>query len=313
MERGMFMYREGIRLAAIVWALMLICSTCSGIENQIVNGEFDAGIEPWQRSDGDGYTIDVVQGAGLSGLNALKIDISDVNAQESIAITHGGFAFEQGATYHIGFTAKADADRQIGLLLEYNNVWAYTWHKWIDLTTSPQIFTFEFINGHSSTDTIVLYFILKHPWFPLLKEDEDIDVYIDGVYIVQEPLADPNLAHYPWPADGAVHEDLWALLSWSPGDYAVTHDVYVGKNFEDVNSGIDDMFWGNYPFTWLPIGFPDYPGRWIDLMSPGSTIYWRVDEVNEMHPDSPGKVISGAFGFHPALPIIQHLLIMLSS
>lgn len=294
------MYREGIRLAAIVWALMLICSTCSGIENQIVNGEFDAGIEPWQRSDGDGYTIDVVQGAGLLGLNALKIDISDVNAQESIAITHGGFAFEQGATYHIGFTAKADADRQIGLLLEYNNVWAYTWHKWIDLTTSPQIFTFEFINGHSSTDTIVLYFILKHPWFPLLKEDEDIDVYIDGVYIVQEPLADPNLAHYPWPADGAVHEDLWALLSWSPGDYAVTHDVYVGKNFEDVNSGIDDMFWGNYPFTWLPIGFPDYPGRWIDLMSPGSTIYWRVDEVNEMHPDSPWKGDIWSFWIPPS-------------
>jgi hypothetical protein len=134
----------------------------------------------------------------------------------------------------------------------------------------------------------------------LHNEDENIDVYIDSAYIVQEPPADPNLAHYPWPANGAVHEDLWAVLSWSPGDYAVSHDVYVGKNFEDVNSGIDDTFWGNYLFTWLPIGFPDYPGLWLDLMNPGSTIYWRVDEVNDVHPDSPWKGDIWSFWIPPS-------------
>jgi hypothetical protein len=283
------MGEKKIHLASFILSSLLLCSLCWGLENKIINGEFDAGIEPWQRSVGEGYNIEVVQGASLSGLNALKIDISNVNAQESIMITHSGLFLERGATYHIGFTAKADADRQIGLLLEYNNVWAYTWHKWIDLTTSPQTFTFEFINGHSSTDTIVLYFILKHPWFPLLNENENIDAYIEGVYVVQEPPADPNLAHYPWPADGAVHEDLWAVLSWSQGRYATSHNVYVGKNFEDVNSGTGDIFHGNHQFTWLPIGFPDYTGRWLDLMNPGSTIYWRVDEVNDMHPGSPWK------------------------
>ena len=271
MERGTIMERKRIHIAAVVWALMLLGSKCWGLENQIINGEFDAGIEPWQRSDGDGFTIDVIQAAGLSGLNALKIDISDANAQESITITHGGFALEQGATYHIGFTAKADADRQIGLLLEYNNIWAYTWHKWIDLTASPQTFTFDFINGHSSTDTIVLYFILKHPWFPLLNENENIDAYIDGVYIVQEPLADPNLAHYPWPPDGAIHEDTWICCSWAPGQYAFTHHIYFGDNFDDVYNGTDEAFKGNLDYLFWITGFPDYaysPG-----LIPGTTYY----------------------------------------
>ena len=70
MERGTFMDKKGIRLAAIVWALMLLGSKCCGLENQIINGEFDAGIEPWQRSDDGVYTIEVVQDAGLSGHNA---------------------------------------------------------------------------------------------------------------------------------------------------------------------------------------------------------------------------------------------------
>ena len=46
------MNRKGIRLAAIIWALILSGSACWGLENQIINGEFDAGVEPWQRSAG---------------------------------------------------------------------------------------------------------------------------------------------------------------------------------------------------------------------------------------------------------------------
>jgi hypothetical protein len=50
----MIMNRKEIHLAVTVSALMLLASTCPALENQIINGEFDAGIEPWQRSDGDG-------------------------------------------------------------------------------------------------------------------------------------------------------------------------------------------------------------------------------------------------------------------
>jgi hypothetical protein len=280
------MDRKGLYLAAVVSAFMLLVSICLGQENQIINGEFDDGIEHWQRSPGDGYTIDVVQDANLSGPNALKIDVLDAAAQESITIFQGGFTLDLGAKCHIGFKAKADADRQIGLLFEYNNVWADTWHKWIDLTTLPKTFTFEFMNNHRNTEGIELYFILKHLWFPLINEDENIDVYIDDIYVVQEPPADPNLAHYPWPSDEAIHKDTWVVLSWSPGRYATSHDIYFGEDFNDVNDGADDVFCGNYDEPYFLL-FPGCTG-WPGLM-PGTTYYWRIDEVNDLHPDSPWR------------------------
>ena len=227
------------------------------------------------------------QDAGLSGTNVLKIDILDAAAQESIMIYQGSFALEQGAKYHIGFTAKADADRQIGVLLEQDGSWAYAWHEWIDLTPSPQSFSFEHIHGRSATEDVTFYFIVRHSLFPLLNADENIDVYIDNIYVVQEPPADPNLAHYPWPPDGAMHPDTWICCSWAPGQYASTHDVYFGENFDDVNDGTGETFMGNQSVLFWITGFPRFvysPG-----LIPGTTYYWRIDEVNDLHPDSPWK------------------------
>ena len=292
-ERGTIMDRKRIHLAAIVWALMLLGSKCWALENQIINGEFDAGIEPWQRSDGDGFTIEVVQDAGLSGANALKIDVLDAAAQESIMISQGDLVLERGATYHIGFTAKADTDRQIGVILEQDVSWAYAWHEWIDLKHTPQAFIFEY--KARTAEDFNLCFILKHSLFPLINSNENIDVYIDNIYIVEvkQPTLvpntmDSNLAHDPYPPDGDIHNALWAPLTWTPGHHAVSHDVYIDNNFDNVKLNTDETFWGNYSISWIIIGF-DYGGRWIDLMEPGLTIYWCINEVNDLHPDSPWK------------------------
>jgi hypothetical protein len=94
-------------------------------------------------------------------------------------------------------------------------------------------------------------------------------------------------AHDPDPADGAIHADTWASLSWQPGDFAVTHDVYFGTNLNDVATGAPGTFFGNQPATFFIVGFPGvaYP----DPLVPGTTYYWRVDEVNQANPDSPWK------------------------
>jgi len=138
-----------------------------------------------------------------------------------------------------------------------------------------------------TTENVAFYFILKHSLFPLLKANENIDVYIDSVYVVQEPPADPNLTHYPWPSDGAMYTETWICCSWAPGQYASTHDVYFGENFDDVNDGTGETFMGNQSDLFWVTGFPRYaysPG-----LIPGTTYYWRIDEVNNMHPNSPWK------------------------
>ncbi|MBA7616935.1 hypothetical protein ES703_24238 [subsurface metagenome] len=86
----------------------------------------------------------------------------------------------------------------------------------------------------------------------------------------------PN-AHNPTPADGTLHEDTWVNLSWVPGDFAVSHDVYFGEIYYDVDNGIGDTFQGNQTLMELTIGFPGF--AYPDGLVPGTTYYWRIDEV----------------------------------
>jgi hypothetical protein len=94
-------------------------------------------------------------------------------------------------------------------------------------------------------------------------------------------------ADVPDPSNGAVHEDIWANLRWTPGEAAVTHDVYFGDNFDDVDAGAETAFQGNQAATNLIVGFPGFP--FPDGLILGETYYWRIDGVNDANPDSPWK------------------------
>jgi hypothetical protein len=119
---------------------------------------------------------------------------------------------------------------------------------------------------------------------------------IDDVRIYDHALSEPEIlsamegevvlrAWGPTPADGAMIEDTWANLSWKPGPKAVSHDVYFGDNFDDVNAGAESTFQLNQGDTFIVVGFPGFPMP--DGLVPGTTYYWRIDEVNEAEPNSP--------------------------
>jgi hypothetical protein len=101
----------------------------------------------------------------------------------------------------------------------------------------------------------------------------------------------------PNPSNGSVLKDTWVSLSWRPGDFAVSHYVYIGENFEDVNNGTGDTFRGNTDLTYFVVGFPGYP--YPDGLVPGTTYYWRIDEVNEADPNSPWKGNVWSFSIPP--------------
>jgi hypothetical protein len=61
-------------------------------------------------------------------------------------------------------------------------------------------------------------------------------------------------AENPEPDDGAMHPDTWAILRWSPGGTAASHDVYFGDNFDDVNDGTGGASRGNQPSTFFLAG-----------------------------------------------------------
>jgi hypothetical protein len=136
---------------------------------------------------------------------------------------------------------------------------------------------------------------------------------IDDVQIYDNPLTETEIlavmrglkgyptASKPDPADGSLHADTWVNLSWHAGDFAVSHDVYFGENFDDVNDATheSETFQGNQPLTstYFVAGFPGF--AYPDGLVNGTTYYWRIDEVNEADPNSPWKGPVWSFSIPP--------------
>ena len=86
-----------------------------------------------------------------------------------------------------------------------------------------------------------------------------------------------KFAHNPQPSDGATYADTWVSASWSAGETAASHDVYLSDNFDDVNGATAAAFRGNQAGTFFIAGFAGFP--YPDGLVPGTTYYWRIDEV----------------------------------
>ncbi|MCP4612216.1 MAG: LamG domain-containing protein [Planctomycetes bacterium] len=99
--------------------------------------------------------------------------------------------------------------------------------------------------------------------------------------------AEYPLASGPTPEDGTYHLDTWVNLAWRAGDFAASHDVYLADNFDDVDAGAESAFQGNQGGTFLVAGFPGF--AYPEGLVPGTTYYWRIDEVNDTEPNSPWK------------------------
>ena len=128
------------------------------------------------------------------------------------------------------------------------------------------------------------------------------DVLNDNAYALIEAavkyvLGVKTQARSPDPRDRSLYADTWATLSWSPGDLAVSHDVYFGDNFDDVNDGAEGTFQGNQTSTFLVVGFPGF--AFPDGLVPGMTYYWRIDEINDNEPNSPWKGNVWSFSIPP--------------
>jgi PA14 domain len=100
-------------------------------------------------------------------------------------------------------------------------------------------------------------------------------------FVPQAALSPPVKANSPKPGDGATGTSLTPVLTWNPGDFAASHDVYFGTDANAVSSATKTS--------------PEYKGSKAlgdESYSPGklawyTTYYWRVDEVNDVNPDSP--------------------------
>ena len=131
---------------------------------------------------------------------------------------------------------------------------------------------------------------------------DDIMFFDKALTPPEIPVIMQGLGAFPWawgpdPKDGTIYSDTWITLGWSPGDFAVSHNVYLGDNFDDVDAGAESTFLGNQVATYTIAGFPGF--AFPDGLIPGTTYYWRIDEVNDAEPNSPWKGPVWSFSIPP--------------
>ena len=294
------MYWKLICLVSFLFVFGMCGSIVHGQENQIVNPEFDDGLSSWgiytYLNTTEGFNVEVTQGGGLSGENSALLDIYNSPGLSSIGIAQSGLVAETGKTYPIGFTAKAEEVRGLVVLLQgnINNASYPTFlDQTVELTPNRKDYIIEYTHtgnaiGAAEGESLNLYLMIKGPSWSPPGASLNGKVWLDRVHFGAEIPRQPVYpATSPKPEDGTFLADTWVSLGWSPGDFAVSHDVYLGDNFEDVNSGTGETFRGNQPDMFIVAGFPGYP--YPDGLVPGTTYYWRIDEVNPAEPDSPWR------------------------
>jgi hypothetical protein len=89
----------------------------------------------------------------------------------------------------------------------------------------------------------------------------------------------------PNPPDGALVETASLQLGWRPGASAASHQVYLGTSFDEVDTGTAQVFPTADASLFVGVPGQAYPAGLV----PGTTYYWRVDEVNDAGSGSPWK------------------------
>ncbi len=194
------------------------------------------------------------------GTGTLTMTGGDVNVVDAIKMG------EDGGTAHIdlhGGTINA------GQLIMYDGTT-------MDITEGTMV-----LQGN---ETLPIYEYIGNGWITAYGGDDAYQV--DVIYVggditettVTASMRVPNLAWNPSPSDGVTVE--WTpgpTLSWSPGRYWASHDVYFGTDEDDVN----DANRANHPGLLYYSENQESNSYGPIEVELDTTYYWRIDEAND--------------------------------
>jgi len=289
-----------------VFALVAVPSTAHAqVQNLVLNPSFETDEvilnDPaweqwctWGYETGLNSTVEISETEFADGAKSLRI-IPKGDTNWYFILLHLPIYVDVNKNYTVSFWAKAEKPRPLTVQLKATdnsiNAWGATDFA---LTT-------EWAEYHYASDVKINNVKLE-----ILCSGSEVPFWLDFVFmyegdyiagIAPSGAGGPGKAARPEPADGAVIEQTWATLSWKPSALAASHNVYVGDNSDDVDKGTADTFRGNQPSAYFTVGFPGFP--YPDGLVPGTTYYWRIDEVNEADPNSPWKGDLWSFSVAP--------------
>jgi len=189
--------------------------------------------------------------------------------------------FHFGITYYTNANYSANGTIQVGL------------NEWHHVTGTYENSTIKlYVDGVLDTTTTGASPMGKSTTSLLIGENPEAtgrywNGLIDDVRLYRKALSASDIsvimsglwapvAENPSPADKGIDVPRDAVLTWTPGPFAKTHDVYFGTDSEDVNAATRTDSKGLLVGESQDANTYDPPG----LLAFGQTYYWRVDEVN---------------------------------
>jgi len=208
------------------------------------------------------------------------INSGDLSTDRSFVSRNASYAFKSNGT-HVRFTTPGILDHDGNNTIIETGVWAHVAVTFDPGQANGMVF---YLNG-VETDRLTAsainagsgpVWIGNNQWGAqeLIGQIDDLAIFnhiltAEEIQTVMQGLGNKELAAKPSPDDGADDVLRDSVLSWTPGAYAGTHNVYVGESLEDVDNATVPTSSG------LDVNSFD-PGR-LDF---GKTVFWRVDEVN---------------------------------
>ncbi len=168
-----------------------------------------------------------------------------------------------------------------------------------DTTTIDGAATFE-TTIVSNGDDVTIVFDTQ----PYTNEYNEAWFLMNGFEL--EMLSALDTAHGPSPSEGLTDVPADVVLSWMPGESAVTHNVYLGTNFDDVNDATATNDLGVLVSSGQTATAYDPASR----LEFGQTYYWRVDEVEAGNTVVKGGVWS--FTTEPLYYMVKDIMVTAS-
>jgi len=171
------------------------------------------------------------------------------------------------------------------LLVPYANEWTHVAVTWangaaVQYINAAQVSTGNVTLRASANATPVTIGCVDstntETFVGIIDEVRIYDTALAAAEIAQAMTGDTAPASAPQPASGATDVAREVVLSWAPGEFAASHDVYFGTDSSAVEqaSRMDDrgvlVSIGQTPASYDPEGVLDF----------GKVYYWRIDEVN---------------------------------
>ncbi|MFI4910175.1 MAG: LamG-like jellyroll fold domain-containing protein [Sedimentisphaeraceae bacterium JB056] len=226
-------------------------------------------LEFYIRRDGngpDGSTTEFIMSKGYTSSGGWQIyfyrTAKTIRFQVQSAVMESTTSFEDMVWHHVAITHEANSG---------------IYELYVDYEKEAEITGFS--SGSVTTPTLLVgkgYGWMDQRVFNGAMDDIRIsdEVLIPADFVYRNVTA----AYTPQPADGSQNIANNVTLSWTSGDFALTHKVYLGTDYEAVLNAteVSDEYMGEVSVN-----------EYSPALELGQTYYWRVDEINDSYPESP--------------------------